>query len=138
MIRHNILHSHQSAYVPNKSTETALARVNKDILTNDICTIIVFLDQSAAFDTLNHSILINRLANAGFTGNVLDCLTSNITDRNSCVSIDDNISLDIPLGPILFNIYIATLFTLFATLLNLLIRASNQMILSLFHFSANV
>ena len=55
-----------------ESTETALARINNDILANDTCTIIVFLDLSAAFDTINHSILINRLANAGFTGNALD------------------------------------------------------------------
>ena len=39
VIRHNIPNSHQ---VPNKSTETALARINNDILANDICTIIVF------------------------------------------------------------------------------------------------
>ena len=47
LIRHNILHSHQSAYVPNKSTETALARINNDIIANDIGTVIVFLDLSA-------------------------------------------------------------------------------------------
>ena len=59
LIRHNILHSYQSAYVPNKSTETTLTRINNDILANDIDTIIVFLDQSAAFETLNLSILTN-------------------------------------------------------------------------------
>ena len=32
LIRHNILHSHHSAYDPNKSTETAHARINNDIL----------------------------------------------------------------------------------------------------------
>ena len=68
LIHHNILHSHQSACVPTKSTATALARINNDILTYDISTIVVFLDLSAAFDTLNHSIMINRLANTGFTG----------------------------------------------------------------------
>ena len=59
LICHNILHSHQSAHVLNKSTETALARINNDIIANDIGTIIVF----------NHSILINRLTNVDFTGN---------------------------------------------------------------------
>ena len=97
LIRHNILHSHQSTYFPNKSTETSLARIKNDILANDIGTIIIFLDLSAAFDTFNHSILINRLANAGFTGNSLDWLMSYITDRSSCVSIDDKRYLDITL-----------------------------------------
>ena len=64
LIRHNILQSHQSAYVSNKSTETALARINNDSLANDISTIIVFLGLLAVFDKLNYSILINRLANA--------------------------------------------------------------------------
>ena len=130
LIRHDILHSHQSAYVPNKSTETTFARINNDIIANEICTIIVFLDLSAAFYTFNHSILINRLANIGFTGKALDWLTSYIMDRSSCISIDDKRSLDIPLEqgvpldiplehsvpqgsvlePILFNICIAHLF----------------------------
>ena len=65
LISHNLLHSHQSAYIP------ALARINNDNLANDIGTIIVFLDLSAAFYIPNYSILNNRLANEGFTGKAL-------------------------------------------------------------------
>ena len=89
LIHHNILHSHQRAYFPTRSTATTLARINNivqllllDILDNDISTIVVFLDLSAAFDTLNHSIMINRLANTGFTGKAVHLLPSYITDKN--------------------------------------------------------
>ena len=59
--------------------------------------IITFLDLSASFNTLNHSIMINRLANASFTCKAMDWLTSYISSRNSCVSINDKRSLDIHL-----------------------------------------
>ena len=88
-------------------------------------TIIVFLDLSEAFKILNHSIMINRLTNVGFTSKILHWITSYITARNSCVSIDDKRSLDIPLEHgvpqgsvlvlILLNIYIALLFTIIET-----------------------
>ena len=81
---------------PNKSTETALARINNDSLANDIITIIDLFDLSVASDILNHSILINRLANEFFTGEAMDWISSYITGRNSCVSIEDKRSLDIP------------------------------------------
>jgi len=56
----------QSAYRKNHSTETALLRVLNDILMTldhrqheDV--VLVMLDLSAAFDTLDHDILISRL-----------------------------------------------------------------------------
>ena len=54
LIRHNILHSQQIAYVLNKITETALARINNDILANNIGTIIICLDLSTAYDTFRY------------------------------------------------------------------------------------
>ena len=51
----------QSAYVKNHSTETALLRVKNDIFMNmnkGHVTLLIFLDLSAAFDTVDHSSLL--------------------------------------------------------------------------------
>ena len=64
----------QSAYREYHSTETALLRVKNDILLNmnqQRVTLLVLLDLSAAFDTVDHTILLNRLSkDFGITGNV--------------------------------------------------------------------
>ena len=55
----------QSAYKLLHSTETALVRVNNDILValdNHQFVILLLLDLSAAFDTVGHNILLHRLA----------------------------------------------------------------------------
>ena len=54
----------QSAYRAGHSTETPLTRDHSDVLRaidDGQCVILVFLDPSAAFDTVDHSILLNRL-----------------------------------------------------------------------------
>ena len=91
----NLLCTFQTAYVPNKSTETAITRVTTNILcdlNNTYGTILVLLDLSAALDTIEHSLLISRLANIGTTGNVLKWFTSYISDRTSSILINGQIS----------------------------------------------
>ena len=61
----------QSAYLPHKSTESALTLITSDILSglnNNRGTILVLLDMSSAFDTLDHNILIHRISAIGITG----------------------------------------------------------------------
>ena len=62
----------QSAYRPGFSTETALLRVVSDIRQaagDGMCTALLALDISAAFDSVNHSILCERLRkNFGCSG----------------------------------------------------------------------
>ena len=76
VITHGLLPVLQSAYRPLHSTETALPRVRNDILLNmnkQQVTLLVFLDLSAAFDTIDHSVLLRRLETKfGFTGTALE------------------------------------------------------------------
>ena len=65
----------QSAYIRGRSTETAITVVSNDIITNN-CTLLVLLDMSAAFDTLNHYVIINRLHQIGIRNSALDWFKS--------------------------------------------------------------
>ena len=61
---HNLSEVFQSAYKKGHSTESALVRVHNDILRaidNGGCVILLLLDLSAAFDTVDHAILLSRL-----------------------------------------------------------------------------
>ena len=54
----------QSAYRPRHSTETALVRIHNDMMQSMDCrrgVLLVLLDLSAAFDTLDHGILLKRI-----------------------------------------------------------------------------
>lgn len=110
----------QSAYRQHHSTETALCRIYNDLLLNiqeSKPSILILLDLSAAFDTIDHSLLINDLKNAGVNGKALSLLESYLRDRYQKVLIDNPDSISSPLhlqygvpqgsvlGPVLFSLY---------------------------------
>ncbi len=119
----NLYDKFQSAYRTFYSTETALLRVKNDILnTMDSRNVmlLLLLDLSAAFDTIDHSILLNRLSKrCGIKGTCLKWFTSYLSNRHQMVKINDttselkNVKYGVPqgsvLGPILFTIYTSPL-----------------------------
>lgn len=113
----------QSAYKQYHSTETALIRVHNDILTaidKRRTVILLLLDLSAAFDTVDHDILLFRLQQRfGVTGKPLLWFKSYLSNRMQYVSVDGAASsdhalqCDVPqgsvLGPILYVLYTSPL-----------------------------
>ena len=66
VMAHHLDETFQSAYKNFHSTKTALVRIQNDILCaidNNEFVILLFLDLSVAFDTVDHSILLSRLRN---------------------------------------------------------------------------
>ena len=112
-----------SACKKHHSCETALLCVENDILKsidNKQCFILLLLDLLAAFDTVDHKILLHRLRSRfGIKGKALAWLQSYVTDRSQSAQIDGFTSSVHPLrfgvpqrsmlGPLLYLLYTAPL-----------------------------
>jgi hypothetical protein len=68
---HSFITPSQSAFINNHSTTTAVQRVISEVLEgfneNEITTM-CFIDLQKCFDTIDHSILLNKLNMYGFNG----------------------------------------------------------------------
>ena len=87
----NILfYSHHSDYRAGRSTDTALLKIVDDLLSapdEDKGSLLCLLDLSAAFDPIDHSILLSRLSYSfGISDTVLAWFTSYLADRTRTVS----------------------------------------------------
>ena len=123
MDTHGLYDPTQSAYRTGHSTESALTKVQNDLL----CTIdkhgvsiLVMLDLSAAFDTVDHDVLLDRMHTLlGIDGTVLKWFRLYLTCRTQQIQINDALSVivfllfGVPqgsvLGPILFLVYMLPL-----------------------------
>ena len=113
----------QSAYRKGYSTETALLRVVNDILSNmnkQHVSILVLLDLSAAFDTVDHAIPLRRLETSfGIMDAALARFSSYLSGRSLRVSVNGErsdcylLQFGVPqgscLGPLLFSAFASKL-----------------------------
>ena len=116
----NLYPYYQSAYRPHHSCETALMKIIDDVvadLSPNTYIIMTLLDFSAAFDTVDHDVLINRLkTDYGIEANVLNWFKSYLEDRSYKVKVNNTLSnsqdlkFGVPqgsiLGPILYTLYV--------------------------------
>ena len=126
LLDNNLFYPLQSAYRAGHSTETALLKIVNDLLISldqNKVSVLSLLDLSAAFDTIDHSILIQRLEHSfGISGTPLTWFKSYISDRTQCVSVNGSSSpptllqYGVPqgsvLGPLLFVLYTHPLSTI--------------------------
>ena len=104
----------QSAYRKNHSTETALLRVTNAMkvpMDTRQGTALVLIDFSAAFDTINHKIMIQRLSlRNGIVGKAIDWLQSQrvvIRDASSNTTcLTSGVPQGSVLGPLLLSLYV--------------------------------
>ena len=124
MSTHSLFPSLQSAYRKYHSTETAVLKVKNDLLlnmNNGHMTNLVLLHLSAAFDTVDHNLLLQKLQSViGIQGTALFWFQSYLGKRSQQISINGTLSqkyylqCGIPQGsclePLLFTIHLSKLF----------------------------
>lgn len=125
--KYNLLPMQQSGFRKRHSTATALLDVTDNILSaqdKGMCTLMVLLDYSRAFDSINIPLLLSKLHYYGFDYNTILWFHSYLNNRQQCVKLrlnDGNCVVSdfkplvsgVPqgsiLGPVVFVLYTANI-----------------------------
>ena len=117
--RHNILTEFQNGFRKNHSTIDTIFKFTTDLQlnkNNKLNTLALYIDFKKAFDTVNHKLLLGKLKDMQIKDNVLNWISSYLTNRSQCTRLGNNISGDMEvktgvpqgsiLGPLFFLCYI--------------------------------
>jgi hypothetical protein len=128
----------QYGFQKHKSTELAISELQDRIISaiakKKVC-VGIFLDLSKAFDTLNHSLLLNKLEHYGIRGLARAWFSSYLENREQFTCILDHysdksaVTCGVPqgsiLGPLLFLIYVNDITNISANSYNMILFADD-------------
>ena len=117
--KHSILSPTQYGFRPESSTEFTILDIVSSCYENiydKLFTRLVMIDLKKAFDSVTHSIFLQKLEHYGFRGNVFNLFFSYLSNKQQYVSVNNvnsstqYIKYSVPqgsvLGPLLFLLYI--------------------------------